>query len=78
VAEEDGVVYGVGGVPGERAQAVEEVPRAAPAALPREEGGLLPRRHGGQGLVGGVDGGGDGARDRAGGGAGGREGRWRG
>ena len=47
VAEEDGVVDGVGGVPGERAQAVEEVPGEAPAALPREEGGMLPRGHSG-------------------------------
>jgi len=76
VAEEDGVVDGVGGVPGERAQAIEEVQSAAPEALPREEGGLLPRGHGGQCLIGRVEGGGGGAGEGAGGGAGGREGRW--
>lgn len=69
---------GVGDVPGERAQAVEEVPGATPAALPREEGGLLPRGHGGQGLVGGLEGGGGGSGEGAGGVAGGRERRWRG
>lgn len=69
---------GVGDVPGERAQAVEEVPGAAPAAQPREERGLLPRGHGGQSLVGGLEGGGGEAGEGAGGGAGGRDRRWRG
>lgn len=77
VAQEDGVMDGVGGVSGERAQAVEEVPGAAPAALPREEGGLFPWGHGGENLVEGLECGGSVAGEGAGGCAGGIGRRWR-
>jgi hypothetical protein len=75
VAEQNGVVDGVGGVFREREQAVEEVPGAAPVALPRDESGLLAREHGGQSLVGGLEGGGGGGEA---GGAGVAEGRRKG
>lgn len=84
VAEEHAVVDRVGCVAWERAHAVEQVVGAAPVALPREKGGLLARRHGGEGLVRWVEGGGDRVPGDGGGGSGdggvvvARKGRWQG